>query len=382
MTTNRSLYVHSPWCLVKCPYCDFNAYAMTKDSNKEAYIKALIADFKRSMRLFPQVNPPPSIYFGGGTPSMIEPLLWAPFFAALKAQWQTLQTSGCEITMEVSPLIQKSVLEDFIALGVNRFSVGVQSFQEPILRLLGREHRSEDSYKIAEFSSLWPSIRWNIDIMYGLRDQTYEQVEKDLTIATSSPITHLSWYELMIEPGTVFARKPEVKATEEQLEIFEQAGKAILASWEHYEVSAYAKEGHYSRHNKGYWLYEDYLGIGAGAHSKVTLKPHRELRLYKTRSPKDYIRCQRFIQDHTADPTTDFLLSRLRLFQPLQRSELSRFTQKQRYLLEGWLETQRSSDLWLHSQSEDYELTGRGQELISDLLENWLDYKKLAPESK
>lgn len=382
MSGNRSLYVHAPWCLVKCPYCDFNAYAITKESNKEAYIKALIADFKRSMRFFPQLSAPPSIYFGGGTPSMIEPALWAPFFAALKSQWPSLEHSGCEITMEVSPLIQQSVLEDFIALGVNRFSVGVQSFQEPILRLLGREHRSEDSYKIAQFAGLWPNIRWNIDIMYGLREQTYEQVEQDLIIATSSPITHLSWYELMIEPGTVFARKPEVKASEEQLEVFEKAGKSILSSWEHYEVSAYTKDGHYSRHNKGYWLYEDYLGIGAGAHSKITLKPHRELRLYKTRSPKDYTRCQRFIQDHTADPTTDFLLSRLRLFKPLDLSELSRFPEKQRKLLHAWLESQQKSGLWVNSGKEQYELTPRGRELISDLLENWLDYKKIAPESK
>lgn len=382
MTPPRSLYVHAPWCVVKCPYCDFNAYALKSNSPQQEYMTALIADFYRSMRLFPQPLPPPSIYFGGGTPSLMSPKLWADFFRALKTQWPELLASGCEITMEISPLVEQSVLEDLIALGINRFSAGVQSFQEPLLRLLGREHRSTDSYKIAELCRLWPQIRWNIDIIYGLKAQSAEQVQADLAVATQCGITHLSWYELMIEPGTVFARSPELKAPLEQLEELEAAGLELLTDWEQYEVSAYALHGHYSRHNMAYWMAHDYLGIGAGAHSKLTLKPYKQYRCYKTRSPKDYIRSQRFITDNTADLTTDFLISRLRLFRPIAREELRFFPHRDRMMLLSWFESQKDNPLWARVGPESFELSMRGRLLISDLLQDWLSYRQQLGASK
>jgi oxygen-independent coproporphyrinogen-3 oxidase len=382
MTDSRSLYVHAPWCLSKCPYCDFNAYAVSSSSDKNGYITALIADFKRALRLFPQTIPPPSIYFGGGTPSLFTPQQWTPFFQAIECQWQDLYNSGCEITMEISPLVTRSFIEQMVDLGVNRFSVGLQSFDETTLKILGREHRSADSFKILDLMSRFSSIRWNVDIMYGLTHQSVQQVLSDLSIAADSGVTHLSWYELMIEPGTIFARTPQLKASEEQLMIFEESAESILAAFEHYEVSAYAKNQHYSKHNLGYWLYDDYVGIGAGAHSKITLKPAREYRFYKTRSPKDYIRSQRFIQDKTAQPLTDFLMSRLRLFRPIKRTELARFPRHQRLLLQNWLESQKNNCLWEQDLSEDFCLSLRGRSFISDIILDWMSFYETSCLSK
>lgn len=381
-TPPRSLYVHAPWCLNKCPYCDFNAYALGPGVQQKAYMSALLKDFRRSMRLFPQEAPPPSIYFGGGTPSLIDPVLWRPLFQELHQKWP-LVASGCEITMEISPLAEASRLEDFIALGVNRFSAGVQSFQEPLLRLLGREHHSEHSHRIAELTQRWPQVRWNIDLIYGLRAQSPEQVAEDIRLATQSSATHLSWYELMIEQNTAFARTPEVKAPEEQLSELEHAGSALLDSWEHYEVSAYARDKHYSRHNLGYWMYEDYLGIGAGAHSKITLHPRQDLRFYKTRTPHDYQRSQRLILDKKSDPATDFLLSRLRVFRPIDPQELDILAPQERQILLHWLEQQKhSSHLWEKRADHLFMLSPTGRLFISDLLEIWLSYREARLASK
>lgn len=371
-----SLYVHAPWCILKCPYCDFNAYAINSRANRGAYVSALIDDFRQSMRLFPPRGKPPSIYFGGGTPSLISPENWAPFFQELQQQWPGIFESDCEITMEISPLVTAAQLEEMIALGVNRFSAGVQSFHDPLLRVLGREHRSEHSHHIAELTHRWPQVRWNLDIIYGLRAQNASQVRADLCYALSSAATHLSWYELTIEKNTAFARTPDVKATEEQLELLDQAGEELLNSWEHYEVSAYALQGHVSGHNLGYWLYDDYLGIGAGAHSKISLRPFRELRFYKTRNPKDYLRSQRLIYDTSGDITTDFLLSRLRLFQPLLSRELMKLPFDERHLLQNWLEQQRGSLLWEDLGPGKYALSARGQAILSDVLTQWLSYRE------
>ena len=265
-----ALYVHWPWCVRKCPYCDFNSRVGNYKREESRYIEALLVDLKAiASRIH---RPLSSIYFGGGTPSLMSEEGLANLLEGIHERFTVLD--GAEVSLEANPgTVTKEKLQSFFKSGVTRLSIGAQSFNDEMLRALGRIHTSseaKDAIKAA--SEIFDEV--NIDLMYALPTQTQEMFEADLKEALSLATTHLSIYELTIEEGSVFFKKPP-KGLPNSDRAFEMAERAFAltekAGLNHYEVSGYAKTGHECRHNLTYWTYGDYLGIGAGAHAKVTL---------------------------------------------------------------------------------------------------------------
>jgi putative oxygen-independent coproporphyrinogen III oxidase len=261
-------YVHLPWCVRRCPYCDFNAYAQSKKGEQhEGYVAALVADIASSPRLAHwQVG---SIFFGGGTPSLFSARELEPILTAIDNKYGL--AADCEITLEANPgTIEHGVFADYVAIGINRLSLGVQSFNKHHLKVLGRIHDDQQAVqayrqaRAAGFKSI------NVDVMYGLPEQSIKEACDDLAAAIALESDHISWYQLTIEPNTYFAARRPVLPVHDALGSMMDAGLLLLeqSGFGRYEVSAYAKEGHQCRHNLNYWMFGDYLGVGAGAHSK------------------------------------------------------------------------------------------------------------------
>jgi len=283
-----SLYVHLPWCLKKCPYCDFNSHEMQRSELPEKrYLDALRADLEAALPLIwgRQVH---SIFIGGGTPSLFTPEGIAQLVSDVRARLNLVP--DCEITLEANPgTFEKDRFKAFRAAGITRLSVGVQSFDDAKLRALGRVHDSRQA--VAALEEAAASFEtFNLDLMYALPGQTLAQLEADVTQALALMPPHLSIYHLTIEPNTYFAKFPPVTPPDDlayaMLDRITEMTTA--AGLERYEVSAYAKPGHRCFHNFNYWTFGDYLGIGAGAHSKLSF-PHRVVRQVRKREPKLYM---------------------------------------------------------------------------------------------
>ena len=274
-----ALYVHWPWCVRKCPYCDFPSRVGNYAVLESCYIDALLADLTHASR--GETRPVRSIFFGGGTPSLMSEAGFARLMAGIRERVPL--TSDVEVTLEANPgTVTREKLEAFREAGVNRLSIGVQSFHDAELTRIGRIHNSEEAENAASFASeIFKEV--NLDLMYALPGETLEVLREDVTKALSFPVTHLSFYELTIEEGSVFFKKPPEGLPDDDLasDMADVVGELTAAAgFEHYEVSAYAKAGHRCRHNLTYWTYGDYYGIGAGAHAKLTAagKIHREER--------------------------------------------------------------------------------------------------------
>ena len=283
-----SLYVHLPWCIKKCPYCDFNSHEMAgAELPEQRYIDALIADLEASLPLIwgRSVH---SIFIGGGTPSLFSPAAIDRLLAELRARLRL--DADCEITLEANPgTFEKDRFKAFRHAGVTRLSVGVQSFNDAHLKALGRVHDSAQAIAaVQEAAANFETF--NLDIMYALPGQTLEGLEKDMRQALALNPPHISIYHLTIEPNTYFAKFPPVIPEEDLAyamldRITEMTAQAGM---QRYEVSAYAKPGHRCFHNLNYWQFGDYLGIGAGAHSKLSFA-HRIVRQVRWREPRLYI---------------------------------------------------------------------------------------------
>ncbi|MFI4955963.1 MAG: radical SAM family heme chaperone HemW [Gammaproteobacteria bacterium] len=271
-TIPLSLYIHLPWCIQKCPYCDFNSYGITQHPmTEQAYVAALLEDFTETLPLI-WGRRLVSIFFGGGTPSLFS----AESIAEILNGIQTLlpfNKEHVEITLEANPgTFEYEKFKDFKAAGINRISLGVQSFDDQQLKRLGRVHSSDNALEACR-ALRELNVNFNIDLMYGLPHQTIESALSDLHTAITCEPKHLSWYHLTMEPNTVFyQRPPEGLPNDDFVADMEDAGRAYLASagLQRYEVSAYAREGFESVHNLNYWTFGDYVGIGAGAHGKIT----------------------------------------------------------------------------------------------------------------
>ncbi len=318
-----ALYVHLPWCLAKCPYCDFNSHAVPDAASgglpEARYIDALIADLETAL---PQVwgRSVHSIFIGGGTPSLFSADAINRLLAAIRARLPLLP--GCEITLEANPgSFERDRFKAFRAAGVTRLSVGVQSFDDAMLAKLGRVHDGAQARAaLTEAASAFETF--NLDLMYALPGQTLAQLHTDLDIALSFAPPHLSIYHLTVEPNTRFALKPPPGLPDDDLAsdmldaIVARTGDAGL---QRYEVSAFARTGHRCRHNLNYWQFGDYLGIGAGAHGKLSY-PHRVIRQVRWRDPKTYteqaLAGQAMSNDDEvprADLPFEFMLNALRL---------------------------------------------------------------------
>lgn len=314
-----SLYIHIPWCVQKCPYCDFNSHEAGGEIPEAAYLDALIADVQTALPLV-WGRPVVSVFFGGGTPSLLSPAGLDRLLAALRALLP-LQPDA-EITLEANPgTVEAGRFAGFRSAGINRVSLGIQSFSDPHLQALGRIHGGAEARAAAELAARhFPTF--NLDLMYGLPGQTQEQALTDIETALAFAPPHLSCYQLTLEPNTRFAARPpaDLPAGDACADM-QEAIEARLgeAGYANYETSAFARPGHACRHNLNYWHFGDYLGIGAGAHSKLTLHD-RVLRQMRWKHPAAYLKnaaagtpLQEESEVGGADLPFEFLMNALRL---------------------------------------------------------------------
>ena len=289
MTPPLSLYVHLPWCVRKCPYCDFNSHAAGPNLPEEAYVDALLADLDADL-VQAHGRPLTSIFFGGGTPSLFSAKALGRLLEGVERR---IPFAGdIEITLEANPgTFEQEKFAAYRRLGINRLSIGVQSFQAEKLKALGRIHDGDEAVRAADMARAAGFDNFNLDLMHGLPDQSLDDALGDLRIAIAQAPTHLSWYQLTVEPNTVFWNQPPVLPEDDTLWDIQEAGQALLAEhgYAQYEVSAYAQPERMARHNLNYWTFGDFLGIGAGAHGKLSTPDGHISRTWKTRLPKDYL---------------------------------------------------------------------------------------------
>ncbi len=284
-----SLYIHTPWCVRKCPYCDFNSHERG-ELPEAVYLRALLADLDQDLPLIGD-RTVETVFIGGGTPSLLSGDFYRQLFQGIRQR--LVLSEQAEITLEANPgTVEAGRFAGFREAGINRLSIGVQSFNNTHLQALGRIHDASAAIQAAHQAREAGFTTFNLDIMHALPGQTRAQALDDLQQAMALQPTHLSWYELTIEPNTVFFRSPPDQPSPDHMADTEQEGFALLASqgYQRYEVSAFARDGHACRHNLNYWQFGDYLGIGAGAHGKITDTRHGTIHRYqKTRKPEDYL---------------------------------------------------------------------------------------------
>ena len=331
-----ALYIHMPWCVKKCPYCDFNSHAVPQGtfsvdgtlslSLEQEYLSALVADATQQVELAAG-RALSSVFIGGGTPSLISASGYQWLFSQLRELFAF--RDDCEITLEANPgTLEHAPFVEYLNAGINRLSLGVQTFDDTLLQTLGRVHGSDEARQAIQRARSDGFSRLNVDLMHGLPDQTVEQALFDLQSAIDCGATHISWYQLTIEPNTVFFRTQPVLPDEDRLADIQAAGETLLRAhgFVQYEVSAWAKESP-SQHNLNYWQFGDYLAIGAGAHGKVTIlnklasNEAERLMIYrfqKSRLPKDYLAqvpapALQFEVVVEADLPFEFMMNALRL---------------------------------------------------------------------
>ncbi|HEX5046196.1 MAG TPA: radical SAM family heme chaperone HemW [Gammaproteobacteria bacterium] len=285
-----SLYVHLPWCVRKCPYCDFNSYEAHGDLPDDAYVSALLRDLDAELG-FVRGRPLASVFIGGGTPSLFSGRAIARLLDGVRARAEL--AADVEVTLEANPgAVEAGRFAEFRAAGVTRLSIGVQSLRDDKLRALGRVHDSVEARRAVELATRAGFTSVNLDLMYALPGDDASGSMADLLTAVELGTEHLSWYQLSLEPNTAFERRPPPLPADELVLDIERAGRDLLArrGFERYEVSAYARPGEECAHNLNYWRFGDYLGIGAGAHGKITLPEQAAIeRRAKTRNPRTYM---------------------------------------------------------------------------------------------
>ena len=368
-----SLYIHFPWCIRKCPYCDFNSHTLRAELPETAYIDALLEDLDQQL---PKVFDRPiiSIFMGGGTPSLFSPSAINTLLDELKKRLKF--SADIEITLEANPgTVEYQRFAGYRAAGVNRLSIGIQSFQDHQLKALGRIHGGQEASHAVAAAQAAGFSNINLDLMHGLPGQSVEEGLEDLNRAFALAPTHISWYQLTIEPNTEFAVKPPILPVDDKIFELQEQAKAQLAknAYTQYEISAYARDATICVHNRNYWEFGDYLGIGAGAHSKLTDEKNQTItRAWKHKNPKAYLaRKDSFLGD--AKPILkkelafEFMLNALRLYWPIptqlfeQRTGLAFSTLTEPLVAAENLHLLRVYENAIH-------LTDRGKRFYNDLV--------------
>lgn len=368
-----SLYIHYPWCIRKCPYCDFNSYPKNKSvCTDESYLNALILDFKQNINLISnrKFN---AVYFGGGTPSLFSPKLMEKLMHEISPYCE----ENCEISMEANPgTVSLETLKDYRSLGVNRISLGVQSFDDRELKLLGRIHDSKATIEACNNVIKAGFDNFNIDIMHGLPEQTTQKALADIKIAASLGCNHLSWYELTLEEDTYFGSHPPKLPNEDNLADIEEQGFVLLKElgFNRYEVSGYTKDRR-CQNNLNYWFFYDYFGIGAGAHSKIQIGD-KTCRRGNPQKPSSYIeevknKKNNFFEVKKSDLPFEFMLNRLRVFDETKYDEFENTTRLNFSTVKDKLEKAKGEGL-LRFSDTGYALTDKGRWMLNDILELFL----------
>ncbi len=318
-----SLYIHLPWCVQKCPYCDFNSHKAPDVLPEDHYIQQLLQDLAQDSPWASGRNVS-TIFIGGGTPSLFSGRAMAHLLQGIKTR--VACDENMEITLEANPgTVDQANFVEYFAAGINRLSIGVQSFHDQHLKKLGRIHNRDAAIKAVAVAKKSGFSNFNLDLMYGLPQQTTHEALADLKQAIALQPTHISWYQLTIEPNTLFAVKTPSLPDDENVWDMMQQGQRLLTEhgYQQYEISAYAKANKQCQHNLNYWRFGDYLGIGAGAHAKITdCKTNTILRYSKIKHPKQYLQCDKnFYQEQRqltkSDRIFEFMLNALRLHQKI-----------------------------------------------------------------
>ncbi len=371
-----SLYVHSPWCVQKCPYCDFNSHAVKGTIPERQYIQVLLQDLQRDLAQFAINRPLHSIFIGGGTPSLLSPQAISDLLTGITAHIPLL--SDCEITLEANPgTVEASKFAEFKTLGITRLSIGIQSFNDVHLQKLGRIHTAKQAICAVETAYQAGFENINIDLMFGLPEQTLIQAQTDIQTALSLTTQHLSFYQLTVEPNTYFYQFPPKLPDDELIFTMQQTCQELLKNqgFIQYEVSAYAKNQAYCQHNLNYWQFGDYLGIGAGAHGKLSLSlPTQIMRSVKLRNPSQYLTATEnsLITPITlSDLPLEFMMNHLRLKQGFSITDYTRVTGLSAASLEPML-TKALTDNLLINQGNHYCCTEKGWNFLDKLLERFI----------
>jgi oxygen-independent coproporphyrinogen-3 oxidase len=327
-----SLYIHIPWCVRKCPYCDFNSHGLKGSAlPEEEYVQQLLLDLSIALPAA-QGRPLQSIFFGGGTPSLFSPKAVGKILTGIHTQIDF--PPSIEITLETNPgTVEHHHFPDYRSAGINRISLGAQSFQDDKLKQLGRIHSGEELHLAIKKIIAAGFDNVNLDIMYGLPKQEVDEAIADLDEALSFDLPHLSWYHLTLEPNTPFYHKPPPLPSEDTIFAIQETGINLLhkRGLVQYEVSAYAKQGYRCMHNLNYWTFGDYIGIGAGAHGKITdLTTQRIYRQQKYPHPKAYMAAtDKVMKQHDINKKAqlfEFMLNALRLTEGFKKSWLEERT--------------------------------------------------------
>lgn len=372
-----SLYVHIPWCVQKCPYCDFNSHAPKQAIPERAYVDALLDDLKQDLP-YVQQRKLTSIFIGGGTPSLFSADAIARLLNGIAQMIPFHQE--IEITLEANPgTIEANKFSAFIQAGITRLSVGIQSLDGLQLTNLGRIHNPQQAIHAVGLAHQSGANSINVDMMHGLPKQTLQQGLDDLQAAIALGTPHFSWYQLTLEPNTLFYSQPPTLPEDDEIwELYHQ-GQTVLAEagLHRYEISAYAKSGSQCQHNLNYWRFGDYLGIGCGAHGKITLANEGKIiRTAKVKHPQGYLETDKHYLDQqwhvgADDCLFEYLLNRARLVEAASFEEFEARTGQTSHQLQEGLKPHRDNGLVTLSSSS-WQMTPRGHQFLDYFLHSWL----------
>ena len=368
------LYIHLPWCIRKCPYCDFNSYELKQALPDQTYVAALLNDLDAERPLVAG-RPVETIFIGGGTPSLFPGAAIRALLDGVRARIEVVPNA--EITLEANPgAVETARFETFLEAGVNRLSIGVQSLRDAMLGALGRVHDANEAVAAVETAKRAGFDNVNVDLMYGLPGDTVDGAIGDLECALAFETGHLSWYQLTLEPQTHFERHPPPLPDDDTIIAIEERGRALLAAngFERYEVSAYARPGFRCRHNLNYWQFGDYLGIGAGAHGKLSLGAGVIERRTKQRNPRTYVatagteRAVTTERIESADALLlEFLMNGLRLTDGVDTALVTARTGRPLAEIEAGIASARRKG-WLAAEPERLKATPAGMQALNRLL--------------
>lgn len=379
-----SLYVHIPWCVQKCPYCDFNSHALKTEIPEQLYIDALLEDLDSDIERYQlNENPRPlhSIFIGGGTPSLISAEGIAELLKGIEQRIRF--KPEIEITMEANPgTIEAERFAGYRHAGVTRISIGVQSFEQSKLERLGRIHGQDEAVNAAKLAHQIGLNSFNLDLMHGLPDQSVEQALADLDKAIELNPPHLSWYQLTIEPNTMFYYKPPKLPDDDDLwDIFELGHQKLAeAGYVQYEISGYSKPGYQCQHNLNYWRFGDYLGIGCGSHGKLSFVDGRIIRTTKVKHPKGYLAAyQNMVKPYLdsevnvadQDRPFEFFMNRFRLMEACPKQDFPDTTGLGFDAIQSTIDWTKEMG-YLSESETHWQITEKGKLFLNDLLEAFM----------